>query len=131
FAAGDDAFLKKPIDLSELIQVLQAQLQLDWVYAQKGEALKQTATDHASHPLGGAPMVPPPQEKLEKLIFFAKMGDIEALENQLQALAQDPLYGDSSAPFIDSVKEFTGAFQVRDLRAFLESLLRANCVSYQ
>ncbi|NJN22484.1 MAG: response regulator [Leptolyngbya sp. RL_3_1] len=130
FAAGANAFLKKPIDLSELLQVLETQLQLDWIYEQQPESVGQTESVPALTPPDGARLVPPPPAVLEQLIFLAKMGDIDALENQVASLSQAASDGNWTA-FIEAVSGFTAAFKVRDLREFLNTFQKESVVPYQ
>ena len=100
-------FLDKPVDFNQLLQSLQTHLQLQWVFPEStGEA------DSAS-------LVAPPPEKLLTLWELAEMGDIAAIESQINSLEQlDSQY----LPFVHQVRKLVESFQQNQLIKFLENL---------
>lgn len=107
-AAGCDAFLPKPVYLPDLLDLLAAQLGLQWQY--------------------GAALVVQPAEKMEEITAvpdqntllqlrsLARQGDMLALENQIDTLLdEDP----TLLPFCQHIKQLTSTFDDEQLLEFL------------
>jgi PAS domain S-box-containing protein len=106
-AAGADAFVPKPVDLTLLLDTLQQQLQLAWIYGEK---------EIKTEPEG--PLVWPPADILSELIDLARIGDIAAL----QQYADDLVQGNPQlAPFTARLQHLTDTFQIDQLQSFLAS----------
>ena len=67
-----DDFLSKPIDIEELLVYLQKHLKLEWVY--ESEPVTEVVEN------AEAELVPPPQEILRKIYDAVELGDVEAIE---------------------------------------------------
>jgi len=84
---GCSAFLAKPIQFEELLEVLETQLGLSWIYHDE-------PTPMAAAPL--TPLTPPPTlqalapAQAEALVSLARQGDIGAILAQLGAMEADP-----------------------------------------
>ena len=100
-------FLDKPVDFNQLLPSLQTHLHLQWLFPEStGEA------DSAS-------LVAPPPEKLLTLWELAEMGDIAAIESQINSLEQlDSQY----LPFVHQVRKLVESFQPNQLIKLLENL---------
>ena len=104
--AGGQAFLPKPINADELFGHLQRLLRLAWVYAED---------EPATPPL---PIIPPPADDLAALYAAADIGDIQDIRDRLDKLEQR----DSAfSPFAEQVRAFTYKFQMKEVRAFLDT----------
>lgn len=82
-AAGCDAFLPKPIKAQALLTLLQRLLDLEWVYRvvdTETTSVLEKWTTEADHE------VRPPAEVLQTLHEFILMGDVEAIQNEMNAL---------------------------------------------
>ena len=105
-----DAFLSKPIDLAQLLEVLDTHLQLDW---QLSESTKEA---HLS-----SEIIAPKPEDLLDLLEVVQIGDIEAIELQLNALeAKDDRY----VLFVEEARQLALSFQQDRLKQFMQKFVR-------
>jgi signal transduction histidine kinase/CheY-like chemotaxis protein len=72
---GCDDFLSKPIDIEELFDRLQKYLKLEWVY--ESEPVTEVV-ENAEREL-----IPPPKEVLRKIYDAVELGDVEAIEREV------------------------------------------------
>lgn len=106
FAAGGHAFLPKPIDADDLFDQLQRVLDVAWVYAEEELAAPML------------PLIPPPPDDLTALYAAADIGDILDIRERLTELEQrDPAF----QPFVEQARAFAIAFQMEQLRGFLDT----------
>ena len=101
--AGCDAFLRKPINLQDLLECLQQCLQLEWITNDPVARLSQSTTLNESDLEDGVP----PEEVLSRLLTVAKIGDIEGIENEIKALQAN---SDRYHLFCDRVDRFLEDF---------------------
>jgi CheY-like chemotaxis protein len=106
-AAGANAFVPKPVELPLLLDILQQQLHLEWIYGKK--ELKTEPQE---------PLVWPPLDILSELIDLTRFGDIAALQQIANKLGQD---NPQLAPFTAKLQHLTDTFQINQLQSFLES----------
>jgi CheY-like chemotaxis protein len=110
--AGCDAFLPKPIKLASLLEVLERELKLTWIYA----APEAQASDVSL----AAPLTPPPQQELKALYTLAKSGRIFEIYDCLARLAQtDPAY----RAFTDTVDQLARRFASAEIVSFVEQFM--------
>ena len=103
-----DDFLSKPVDLSQLLEVLDTHLQLDWQW--------QESTPEA--PLPSA-LIAPEQQDVISLLEAVKLGDIEAIEAQIKAIeAKNSRY----LTFVAEVRQLARSFQLLRLEQLLQKL---------
>jgi CheY-like chemotaxis protein len=107
-AAGANAFVPKPVELAILLDTLQQQLHLEWIYSEK-EIEKTEVTGQ---------LVLPPAEALEELTELARIGDIAALLQYADNLVQSNL---QLEPFMVQLRHFADSFQINRLCSFLEA----------
>jgi CheY-like chemotaxis protein len=107
--AGCDAFLTKPVELETILDILQTQLQLAWVYAEEPEALiplpgKSLAVSESAHGL--------PEEQVRMLIELASKGRAKKL---LQALADLEKIAQGQYPILEELRQFAKNFQFQEV----------------
>ncbi len=101
---GGNDFLPKPVESSELFQLLAKHLSLRWIYqnAEISDAPTSPSTE----------MVVPPRETLEALLILAKRNRVRQMRSQLEALKDsDRTYG----PFVDSLLKLANEFRLEDI----------------
>ena len=99
--AGANDFISKPIKIEELLEKLQANLRLEWLYKQI-ENPTETLEEQPS-----SEMLLPPAAELQAIINAAKIGDIDRIETEASRLRQlDVAY----IPFADKIEELAGEF---------------------
>jgi len=108
-AAGASAFLPKPIDVRQVLQLIGELLKLDWTFARPPEAPDSTA-----------PLIPPPQPTLQTLARLARSGEMRGLReaaNQLSTL------GSQYKPFADRLYHLAERFESRAIVKLIEQFL--------
>ncbi len=102
-------FLSKPVNLEQLLKLLESHLQLDWKF---GES--------TIEPDNLSTLVAPPQQELIKLLELADLGDMEATQEQINSLeALDSQY----IPFAKEVQKLAATFQQHQLEIFIKSFI--------
>lgn len=107
-AAGADAFLPKPVQTDELLNLLKEHLNLEWLYE---TPMKPETTDNASP---NQLLIRPPAEILAQLSILTRKGDLDNLVQLAQHL--DTQYQN----FAQTVISLAESFQVKELKVFLE-----------
>ncbi len=100
------AFLSKPINLGNLLELLETHLQLEWATVNKSQQ----------------ELVPPPQQELVKLIELLNSGDIEAIAQRLNLLEKTTPQS-QYINFIRQARQFTTGFHLDKLEQFLSELI--------
>ena len=112
--AGCNAFLPKPLQTEQLFEALQQNLAIEWIHEKAS-----TETAHSVK----LPLIPPSAEILTKLFELAMSGDIEAVGEQANQLAQSDK---KFTPFAAQLQYFIERFQVDKMCDWLESCLEKN-----
>jgi signal transduction histidine kinase/DNA-binding response OmpR family regulator len=111
--AGGTAFLPKPVQVSELLDLFETHLQLTWVYQQKSDSPVPVATEETA-------IVPPSPEAIQQLHRLAMQGLLNDLLQELDRLDQsDP----ALLPFTQPLRQFAKRFQLKQIREFLNQYL--------
>jgi CheY-like chemotaxis protein len=124
FAAGCDAFLPKPIRADELLECLQIQLGLEWIY----EVAEETVGDRIVPPSSPEPakpqeLMPPPAEEIAILFDLAMMGDIQGIQDRAEYLNQlDAKY----APFANQLSELATELEEEKILELVQKYREAN-----
>ncbi len=101
--------LSKPVNLEQLMTLLESHLQLDWLFSES-----------IVEPDNSSILVTPPQETLIKLLELAELGDMEEIEQQINSLeALDAQY----IPFIKQIRQLAASFQQHQLEIFIKNFL--------
>ena len=102
------AFLAKPVDLAQLLELLDNYLELDW------------QTEDLALETDLFTLVTPSQQKLNELLKLADIGDLEALESQINSLE---LSNSQYQAFAQEIRQFTNNFQQQKLENFIRNLI--------
>ena len=100
-AAGCNDFIAKPVNLENLLALLQKYLKLEWIY-ERSESIVEPQNN-----LQKAIEVFPPAAKIKLLLAAAKIGDIEEIENRSRELKTlDSQYGEFCDRLLSLAEEF-------------------------
>jgi signal transduction histidine kinase/DNA-binding NarL/FixJ family response regulator len=114
-AAGCDAFLAKPVDAGELLDLLALHLKLTWIY--RGAS---PLTHERAEPTD-AQLIPPPPEEMTVLLDLALKGELPRLQQRALQLEQlGPQYG----PFTARLCQLAEAFDEDRVLALIERYMR-------
>jgi len=116
--AGANAFLPKPVQVDDLLSLLQTHLHLEWEYAHttiSGNQPETTATHSASDAI-----IPPDPDSLQTLYHLAMMGNLQAIEAMLAELQTQ---NSRVSGFISALQPLIDNFQTRKVREFIKSFL--------
>lgn len=108
-AAGCDAFLPKPVNLADLLTLLQEKLALQWRYGDDGVEQPVAKLEEIT--------AVPDHNILLELYDLARKGDMLALENQVDLLLDKD---QTLLPFSQHIKRLTSTFEDEQLLAFLK-----------
>jgi len=106
-AAGANTFVPKPVEITFLLNVLQQQLYLEWIYSE--EEIKTESQEQ---------LVWPSTEILSELLELTNMGDIAALQEYANKLSKSK---PQLTPFAARLQHLADSFQISQLKSFLES----------
>jgi signal transduction histidine kinase/DNA-binding NarL/FixJ family response regulator len=116
--AGGTAFLAKPVQVAELLDLLKTHLKLTWIYEQNTEADR--ASPSIFQPQSTDEIVPPHPTDLNHLHTLAMKGLINDLMTELDRLETGDL---ALIPFIKHLRQLAKRFQVKQIREFLKQYL--------
>ena len=110
-----DAFLHKPVDLTELLSLLEDKLEIEWIYPPQ--------PDVAPHPTNPAidldSIAIPPLDRLNLFLTLIKQGNIWELQQEAKQLQTQPEY----EPFANRIIELAKRFQIKKLRQFIQQAI--------
>lgn len=115
--AGGDDFLAKPVDASDLFNLLSNHLQLEWIYEPTATdslpALNLNSAHDAASPSDA--VILPPVELLTAWLELAQNTDLRELRIQIERCVQsDARYAGFAAPILQLAKQFK-AEEIEDL----------------
>ena len=102
------AFLPKPVDLALLLELLDNYLELDW------------QTEDFALEADLSTLVTPSQQELNELLKLADIGDLKALESQINSLE---LLNPQYQAFAQEIRQFTNNFQQQKLESFIRNFI--------
>ena len=114
YQVGANAFLAKPLNFEQLLQLLETHLQLEWVLANTS-AILQTNTDPAS-----ISIVAPTKSELNQLLELAVQGDIR------EVLSQIDLWQETQPqliPFIKKIRPLAENCQLKKFKQLIKQYL--------
>ncbi len=114
-AVGCNAFLAKPVDLHELLALLQTYLTLEWTYAGVDAASPVVADPHLD-----VSQAIPPQEALTILYDLAQRGNLRAIEKKAAELQQTDVQYE---PFAHRLLQLTELFETEKIKELIAQYL--------
>ena len=108
------AFVSKPIDLSQLLNLLGTYLQLEWIRAETNKINIDTSTES---------LVLPSAEIIEELFALSNIGDLKQVIETITLLERED---DRYSLFTQRVKQLAANFEQNKLLKFLESVRLKN-----
>jgi signal transduction histidine kinase/ligand-binding sensor domain-containing protein/DNA-binding NarL/FixJ family response regulator len=109
--AGCDAFLRKPVEMDQLLDVLEAHLNLTWICAQPRERRQKIP----------APFIAPPQDELMRLHQLAQSGRIVDIQSHVNRLASS---NEAYLPFADRLRELAQEFELDQIATFVGQFIQ-------
>lgn len=126
--AGANEFLAKPISAHQLLGMLEDLLKLEWIYENTIEESPQAVAPQVApfeEPSEHQPMQIPANEILLQVYQLVKVGDLDSVLEKAQAIEQlDGQY----RRFANELRQFAEAFQIKQLRSFIEEYLQTAIV---
>jgi signal transduction histidine kinase/CheY-like chemotaxis protein len=110
---GANVFLSKPVQADLLLQTLQQQLKLKWVY-ERVEVKKSDAVSDVTQPVE---MKPPAIEVLQTLHTLLRAGDIQGV---VELAEQIPASDTTLTPFAQHILQLAENFQLKPLRSLID-----------
>lgn len=117
--AGAVDFLPKPIQAVKLLESLQKYLNLEWIYEDKSSEEQTAVKTNVSTDL--ELIVPPEKEDLELLNDLIRKG---LMNNVLKEIERIEQLDSKFMPFANRIRKLARAFQLKQLRAFIEEQLQ-------
>ncbi len=117
-AAGANAFLPKPIQMAQLLGLLQEILDIEWIYREWIHREKNDRQAGLAIPALLSPVeikLPTPQQ-IAELQRYAQVGDIHALERRLAQLLREDA---DLNPFAQVLQPLLETFQMQTIRIWL------------
>jgi CheY-like chemotaxis protein len=109
---GANDFLPQPIQISDIVKLLEQHLQVDWIYE-----TAQSQPDPSSPRLESISATPD-MMMLEQLYHLAMMGDLEAIADSLARLQK---MDSRFETFASQLQVHIDAFQTKKVRELLQS----------
>jgi PAS domain S-box-containing protein len=116
-AAGGDDFLAKPVQADELLQKINHNIEITWQYQQQHP--KPTPTETQRESVEDAEFNPPPPEKIELLLDFARQGLLNRIVEEVQQLREQ--HSDYQL-FSEQIEQLAREFQIKKIREILEDI---------
>jgi DNA-binding response OmpR family regulator len=115
--AGGDAFLPKPVQIEELLQILQSQLNLTWQYTDAISPKPEIAPEALIDDISLIPDQIPDVVHLQALLTLVQLGLLKKFIEEAQRIEQmNPDYH----PFILKTIQLAKNFQIESLEQLLE-----------
>jgi CheY-like chemotaxis protein len=115
-AAGCNAFLGKPIDIHQLLHLLAFHCHLEWIHSRSSEE-EITPYFPTSSLLPQPELIGPSVEQAQALYELVKLGDVQALVNEVQKLVQCDA---KLQPFTQEVCQLSKNFRMRKLEELIK-----------
>jgi len=112
-ATGADNFLAKPVQVDELLSILQYHLKLEWIYAEESLTDKSNPLQVGDLDITNEEIIPPSAEVLKPLLELARRGNLRELAKQADLLeAEFP-------DFADQIRHLAKNYQEQELFKFI------------
>ena len=120
--AGANDFLPKPIQKDVLLQTLQQQLNLEWIYDRQTTSAKKAriVVDKTTKIPQSVPIIPPSPEDVAILHDLSRKGLLNDLIKEIERIEElDPKF----LPFGKTLREYAKGFKLRQIKSFIEEYL--------
>jgi CHASE2 domain-containing sensor protein/CheY-like chemotaxis protein/nitrogen-specific signal transduction histidine kinase len=110
--AGGNDFLPKPVQIDDLLKLLQQYLKIEWIYEEveyQGFKNVLSVPDNTKFTL-------PSISELEKILDLTMRGNIKGIETKLNELSK---LDNCFLPFVTEVQQLADNFQLRKIRDFI------------
>jgi response regulator RpfG family c-di-GMP phosphodiesterase len=116
--AGCDDFLPKPVDVTQLLDMLKKYLQLEWIYEHPAcDAVSETQPTAET---GEKQYLLPPREELHMLFNLATIGDLQGIQKHAERLKQ---LETAFIPFADRLQKLAKGFEEKELVMLLKQYI--------
>jgi CheY-like chemotaxis protein len=118
FTAGCNAFITKPFRVNDLLDVLQQQLGLTWIYEDKitGSTIEETTTSDKTTPILKAPSA----QQATILFDLAMRGDIAGILEKLEILERE---NHEWIPFVHQIRQLAKNFDEEKICEILQKYI--------
>ena len=120
YQAGCNNFLPKPVNLEQLLEMLEVYLELEWIYEQDSPQtplIKETVDREVDEDSNSSFVVTPSEEELNLLLELAKQGNIARILERAAVLEE---LNAQYLPFAGILRQLGESFQERKIREFIE-----------
>ena len=111
--AGCNDFLPKPVNIEQLLRTIEKHLHIEWEYREPPPQKERSPEDRQT-------LILPPPDTLRNLIQLAQKGQIVGVRKEISQIEQ---MGIEYGPFVQELRVFTKAFQLKQLGEFVEPFL--------
>jgi signal transduction histidine kinase/DNA-binding NarL/FixJ family response regulator len=113
--SGGDDFLAKPVQASELYEILRKHLKIEWVY--ENTAMQNSSVASTSQ----TSVIIPSIDELKGLLEHVETGYFRGIREELDNLAQ---INEGYQPFVEKLSKLAKSFNIKEIRHFLEKSMK-------
>lgn len=117
-ASGGNEFLPKPVQMDDLLKLLQNYLQLEWIYEEDSSQTKDVVNTQ-SQDQNLQLMIAPPAAELDKLFDLAMRGNIKGIQMALNELEES---NHNFVVFATKIRQLAENFQLKPIRDLIKDL---------
>ncbi|GET41832.1 CHASE2 domain-containing protein [Microseira wollei] len=120
-SAGANEFLPKPVQVDELLRMLEKYLNLEWIYEEESDSsAKKQDTSLSGEEIVSAAILAPEKAELLNLYDLARMGNLQGIEEACKKLEQkDANY----APFATELRQLASSFALEKIEEFIKNFI--------
>jgi CheY-like chemotaxis protein len=111
--AGCNDFLPKPVNIEQLLRTIEKHLNIEWEYRKPPPQKERSPEERQT-------LILPPPDSLSSLIQFAQKSQIVGVRKEISQIEQ---MGIEYGPFVQKLRVFTKAFQLKQLGEFVKPFL--------
>jgi len=120
FVAGCNAFIAKPFHINNMLEILQQQLKLTWIYEDETSDTKISEDSVVTEEIEMTTIIVPSSQQITELLDLAMMGDIGGTLEKLAILEQEDR---KLIPFINKIRQFAKNFEEKQICEFLQQYI--------
>ncbi|MFB2974772.1 CHASE2 domain-containing protein [Microseira sp. BLCC-F43] len=119
-SAGANEFLPKPVQIDELLRMLEKYLKLEWLYEEESDSANLQDTSLSGEEIVSAAILAPEKAELLTLYDLAMMGNLQGIEEACKKLEQkDANY----APFATELRQLASSFALEKIEEFIKNFI--------